>query len=48
MGTVKGIRKLIRFIKLSGAFEKDYTEKIEKEKEKERLEREYLDFLLNS
>ena len=48
MGTVKGIRKLIRFIKLSGAFEKDYTEKIEKEREKERLEREGLQYFLTT
>ena len=47
MGTVKGICKLTRFIKLSGAFEKEYTEKIDKEREKERLEREYIEYLLN-
>ena len=47
MGTVKGVCKLMQFIKLSGAFEKKYTEKIDKEREKERLEREYLKYLLN-
>ena len=47
MGTVKGIRKLTRFIKLSGAFEKEYMEKIDKEREKERLKREYIEYLLN-
>ena len=48
MGTIKGIRKLTAFIKRSGAFEKDYTEKIEKEREKERLEREGLQYFLTT
>jgi len=48
MGTIKGIRKLIKFTKHSSAFEKEYTEKFEKEREKERIEREGLDYFLNT
>ena len=33
MGTVKGVCKLTQFIKLSGAFEKEYMEKKERKKD---------------
>jgi len=48
MGSLIGIRKLTTFIKHSGAFEKEYTEKVDKEKERERVEREGLEYFLHT